>query len=726
MRIRQLITIAAMSAMTILGACSYDDSVLDGRIDKLESRVTILESTCTQLNSDVKSLQEIVKALESGDYVTGLVQTSDGSRKGWTISFAKASPVTIWDGKDGESPVLAIRQDTDGKCYWTIDGEYALVDGKKVPASAEDGITPTMKVDGGRWFISYDEGKNWTYVGEAVASECKKFTSVTEDKDYVTITFAGGSTVRLSKKQPLTLTLSKTKSIPVAAGSTVRIKYTVSGSDPSTELDVIADGGWKATMTRIDQATGTIDVNAPDPFTEGKVAVIASNASGETVVKFMTFREPEPKDPDEISILAIGNSFSVDAMQYLYGMLKELGYNKIRLGNLYIGGCTLETHAKNLDGDIPAYTYYTNTTGTWNTASATKASSAIESYDWDYITVQQASGYSGMPDSFDPYLSNVITAAQIGCPTAKICWHMTWAYQGNSTHSDFGKYQSSQSQMYSSILGAVHEKVESNSAIKGIIPCGTAVQNMRTSYIGDNVTRDGYHMSYSTGRYLTALTWARFFTGKDISGLTYVPSGYTFTKNQIAAAKEAVDNAIANPWEVTESSYGKKDPNYVSNTELREVLRAARYNPDGFDEYPYRTTRMAYYYSSSKASISNALPSPSTLLCAENGSTASNLKQFAATGIFTEEDLPVGTVIVLKEGYAFRPEGWTGLNTLNASADRPGNQSSPQITVIDSEWWSKFNYRAFNLSKSGVSAPTETEMDEICKCIAIFIPRPTK
>ena len=37
-----------------------------------------------------------------------------------------------------------------------------------------------------------------------------------------------------------------------------------------------------------------------------------------------------------ISILAIGNSFSVDAMEYLYGILNDIGYEDITLGNLYI------------------------------------------------------------------------------------------------------------------------------------------------------------------------------------------------------------------------------------------------------------------------------------------------------------------------------------------------------------------------------------------------------
>jgi hypothetical protein len=35
-------------------------------------------------------------------------------------------------------------------------------------------------------------------------------------------------------------------------------------------------------------------------------------------------------------------------MRYLYGILEEGGYDEIKLGTLYIGGCTLDTHYTNM------------------------------------------------------------------------------------------------------------------------------------------------------------------------------------------------------------------------------------------------------------------------------------------------------------------------------------------------------------------------------------------
>ena len=60
-----------------------------------------------------------------------------------------------------------------------------------------------------------------------------------------------------------------------------------------------------------------------------------------------TFTEVIPMTRS-LKILAIGNSFSVDAMEHLYGIAKDGGVENVLLGNLYIGGCSLATHAKNI------------------------------------------------------------------------------------------------------------------------------------------------------------------------------------------------------------------------------------------------------------------------------------------------------------------------------------------------------------------------------------------
>ena len=434
-------------------------------------------------------------------------------------------------------------------------------------------------------------------------------------------------------------------------------------------------------------------------FRSGVISKITLDMTGASV--------PEKKG---ISVLAIGNSFSVDAMQYLYGILKAAGQDDIVLGNLYIGGCTLQTHASHFASNNGAYTYYKNTTGSWTSTGSYKPLSALTERDWDYITLQQASGSSGIASTYDPYLGQVLAVVKEKCPGAKLLWHMTWAYQQNSTHSEFPKYDSDQMTMYNAIVSAVQSQVLTNTSFTGVIPCGTAVQNLRTSKLGDNTTRDGYHMSYDIGRYVTGLMWARVLTGATIEGNTYRPSGYAYSTETVGILTESVENAFLKPYEVTKSTY-EPEP-YTPPAGLSDILKNAGYNPDSYEALALTITKKAYYNSTSN----------STMQCAASGSTASNLVQFAATQIIPKAQIPNGSVIVLKDGFQYRPEGWTSLSTKNASSARPGNVTT-QVVEVNDTWWASWNYRAFNLAKKGNPNLTDAEQEELLSCFAIFVPK---
>lgn len=74
-----------------------------------------------------------------------------------------------------------------------------------------------------------------------------------------------------------------------------------------------------------------------------------------------------------LKVLAIGNSFSVDGMEYLWQIAKSGGVKKVVLGNLYIGGCSLDQHYGNIIGETASYIYYKNTNGIWKGTPSTPA-----------------------------------------------------------------------------------------------------------------------------------------------------------------------------------------------------------------------------------------------------------------------------------------------------------------------------------------------------------------
>ncbi len=350
--------------------------------------------------------------------------------------------------------------------------------------------------------------------------------------------------------------------------------------------------------------------------TQGTSATTESTTTATTGTTASTEPEPEPKT---IKILAIGNSFSVDAMEHLFGILKDMGYTGIQLGNLYIGGCSLDTHWDNIQNDAGAYSYYEWTWTYWKETKNHKISTALKAKDWDVITVQQVSQNSGQPETMGN-LQNILDYINENKTNkdAKIYWHMTWAYQQNSTHSGFANYGGDQMAMYKAITGAVESTIKTNKDIAGFIPSGTTIQNMRTSYLGDTLTRDGYHMSYGLGRYAAGLTWAKFLTGESIDDVDWVPTKY---KDEITpyldVIKEAVNNAYATPLNVTNSKYPGTGggnttpepelPTVVTDTSITEALTDADktfLTSQNLDPAKYAVLKMtpvvcAYYNSTS-------------------------------------------------------------------------------------------------------------------------------
>ena len=174
--------------------------------------------------------------------------------------------------------------------------------------------------------------------------------------------------------------------------------------------------------------------------------------------------------------------------------------------------------------------------------------------------IQQVSGSSGIPDTYEN-LDKILhfIGTRKTNPNAKILWNMTWAYQANSTHPDFPKYNRDQMAMYNAIVDTVGEKILTNDGIAGVIPAGTAIQNLRTSYIGDTMTIDGHHLNHSHGRYTAALAWYAAITGGSPEAVTWFPAGYTSLSDHFTVTSEAVRNAVETPYSVTKSKYPVRD-----------------------------------------------------------------------------------------------------------------------------------------------------------------------
>ncbi|MCH5168431.1 MAG: DUF4886 domain-containing protein [Prevotellaceae bacterium] len=265
---------------------------------------------------------------------------------------------------------------------------------------------------------------------------------------------------------------------------------------------------------------------------------------------------PDTLEGDNIiRVLAIGNSFSQDAVeQYLYELAEEAGVKMI-IGNAYRGGQGLQSHWIDVTEANNTFEYRKVQDGQRSNISHMALADIITDEPWQYITFQQVSQESGLTVTFEPYLTHLIQYTQ-GLqtnPNAVYGYHQTWAYSHDSTHSGFANYGNRQEVMYDSICFAVQYAMAMHPELSFVVPSGTAIQNARTTYLGDNMNRDGYHLDLKIGRYIAACTWLEAITGISSVGFSYSPDGVDFVTAH--TCQVAAHNAVEHPFECTVLDY---------------------------------------------------------------------------------------------------------------------------------------------------------------------------
>ncbi len=250
-----------------------------------------------------------------------------------------------------------------------------------------------------------------------------------------------------------------------------------------------------------------------------------------------------------LRVLAIGNSFSEDAVEQDLYSLATLGGHEIIIGNLYYPACNLERHWNNLSKEKGEYSYRKiNVNGEHTTTPNCTMQRALVDEPWDIITFQQGSAVSGVYSSYR-YLSSLLKRVrEIVGPRPKFLWHQTWAYASGSTHAGFKKYSNDQMRMYAAIIYCTKRVLSDYPELEGLIPTGTAIQDART-VLGPNLTRDGHHLNLIVGRYIASCTWYGVLFSSPFNIQTFLPAGMSMREGEIC--RKAAEEAIRFPYEIT-------------------------------------------------------------------------------------------------------------------------------------------------------------------------------
>lgn len=263
---------------------------------------------------------------------------------------------------------------------------------------------------------------------------------------------------------------------------------------------------------------------------------------------------------DTLRVLAIGNSFSQDAVeQNLHEIALEDGQEMI-IGNMYIGGCSLERHYGNALNGSRDYQYRkVGTDGVRHNTKGVTLDEALADESWDIVTFQQSSPLSGFIDSYEPYLGGLVKYVRKRTkPGVRLMWHQTWAYAAGAVHPHFPDYGRDQKKMYGMIMEA-----SGKACVKygfDVIPVGTAIQNLRKTFSRENCTRDGYHLNNGVGRFTAALTWYEAISGHSVEGGKFKPA--VITDSLAVAARLSAHAAVQNPYEMTVLGLEVAPPNY--------------------------------------------------------------------------------------------------------------------------------------------------------------------
>lgn len=288
------------------------------------------------------------------------------------------------------------------------------------------------------------------------------------------------------------------------------------------------------------------------------------------ISKKTVFPNTPVSDGKTLKMLCLTSSFGIDTTELLCNVALEQGATDVVIGRLYSSGCRLERHVQCAMNPKETYeVYYKSRTGVWDRFENVPLMHALKDEDWDIIYIQQGANPAALPETYADYIDQIIAFLDEHKtnPNARYVWNLTWAYQSDSQQAVFvDRFHCDQMAMYNALLDTLKEKVLTKPYFSAVIPTGTAIQNARTSYFGDNLCKDTFHLN-NLGKVIAAYTAWSTLTGHAVAEIKLSNPIFTrdlkkpevnLTEDDKKVILESVHNAIANPLQIIQSQHTVK------------------------------------------------------------------------------------------------------------------------------------------------------------------------
>ena len=298
---KKLLYVTASLAL-LFTACTRE---LETRLSDVETRLAKVEEQVKELNSQVTLIRQLINGkyfiqsaaeLPDGSGYKLILVDKDGNSVEKTVLNGKDGA----DGKDGVSPAVGVKKDTDGNYYWTLNGEWLLVGGEKVRANGVDGTdgkdgkdapATQFKMEDGKLYVKVGDGA-WTYVGEATTLIQGPIASIdASGADVVVITLTDNTVLELPKAAVAVklqilvddsvfqnMTAGQTQSAPYEVKAPAGVTYTLDSYEPEN---------WKVTLSEPKDNKGIVTISIPAAGKSAKVLLIASGSDGSSYAKVL-------------------------------------------------------------------------------------------------------------------------------------------------------------------------------------------------------------------------------------------------------------------------------------------------------------------------------------------------------------------------------------------------------------------------------------------------------
>ncbi len=266
------------------------------------------------------------------------------------------------------------------------------------------------------------------------------------------------------------------------------------------------------------------------------------------VFLFLLIPVSAQQNSQTIKILAIGNSYSNNATQYVDEITASLGI-KTETYSLYYPGCSIQQHVNFYNNASTVYALATKGENlNWQINTMQKA---FALHNYNYITIQQGSTLCDAFFSYwtqeNPWVNNLYDIISENQPDAQIKMHQTWSLcneKATEKRPNFAVPWESSTAMFNQIESCYNRAAEKVGLTKNdIIKSGKAIQLAKDKYgYGDiyNTKENGKlivaetlannalyadnlsHLNHR-GRYLASLVFVESLLGIDSREVTFVP-----------------------------------------------------------------------------------------------------------------------------------------------------------------------------------------------------------